>query len=121
MTEPLSFGQICFSSPELLRQFFLLGDIQRVADQPCDFAVLKHRLTCAVHRLLTVFTMLNAILNVALHALGKHFPDQRMNAITVARMENIKPFLQGRNTLCRIEAEDRECFGRPIIKNSIWP
>src|SRR4051794_16272282 len=113
MAEPLSFRQICFSPPELLSQFFLLGDIQRGADQPCDFAVLKHRLTSAVHRLLTVFTMLNAILNVALHALRKHFPDQRMDAITVGWMENIEPFFQGRDSLCLIEAEYRECFGRP--------
>src|SRR3954469_18214945 len=33
-TEPLRFRQIGFSPPEFLSQFFLLGDIQRVADQP---------------------------------------------------------------------------------------
>ena len=121
MTEPLSFRQIRFPPPELLSQFFLLGDIQGVADQAGDHSIFKHRVTCAAHRLLTVLRMLNAILNVSLHAFRKHFPDQRMDAIAVGRTVNIKPFLQGRNTLCRIEAEDRERFWRPVIEYAIGP
>src|SRR5438477_2325376 len=74
-----------------------------------------------MHRSLAMFRMIDAILNVALHGLRKHFPDQRMDAITIDRMQDAKPFLQRRNSVSGIETEKHERFGRPIIKYLVWP
>jgi hypothetical protein len=106
---------------QFLRRIFLLGDIQCIPDQPHNFAILKHRFAGAVHCSLPVFRVINSILNVPLHALRKHFPDQRMDAITIDRAQDVKPFSKRRNTVSRIETEDGECFGRPIVKYAIPP
>ena len=44
-----------------------------------------------------------------------------MNAITIVRMQNAKPFLQRRNAVSGIETENRKCFRRPIVKYSVRP
>src|SRR5438270_5039570 len=74
-----------------------------------------------MHRSLAMFRMIDARLNVALHGLRKHFPDQRMDAITIDRMQDAKPFLQRRNSVSGIETENHERFGRPIIKYLVRP
>src|SRR5207249_11799662 len=121
MSEPFSFSQIKFASLQFLRRIFLLGNIQCVADQPHNFAILKHRFAGAVHCPLPVFRVVNSILNVALHALRKHFPEQRMDAITIDRMQDAKPFPQRRNSVSGIETENRKGFRRPIVKYSVRP
>src|SRR6267154_3429497 len=43
VTEPLPFRQIRFPPPQLLSQFFLLGDVHRSADKPSNDSVFPER------------------------------------------------------------------------------
>src|SRR3954469_7951896 len=76
VTERLSLVHIDLAPPEFLERVFLLSDIQRIADQSRDFTILEYRLARAMHRSVAIFTMTDAILNIAANAFRKHFLDQ---------------------------------------------
>src|SRR6266511_1523452 len=81
--------------------------------------MLKHRLAGAMHRSLAIFRMTGAILDIAVHTLGKHSADQFIYRITIMRKQDAEPFLQRRNTISGIETENHERFRRPIIKHPV--
>src|SRR5438128_9255523 len=66
----------CPDFPERLLQFpdriFLLGNIQRVADQSRDLAVLDDWLSRAVHDPFSLFRMVNPIRHVDANVLAKY-------------------------------------------------
>src|SRR5437899_2688465 len=116
MSEPFSFSQIKFASLQFLRRIFLLGDIQCVADQSRDPAVLDDWLSRAVHNPFSLFRMVNPIGHVDANVLAKYSLERFGHEIAIVRMQNGQPFGECRNALRWIETENHERFGRPIIK-----
>src|SRR5439155_1702345 len=121
MSEPLSFSQIKFASLQFLRRIFLLGNIQCVADQSRDLAVLDDRLSRAVHNPFSLLRMVNPIRHVDANALAKYSPDRFGHEIAIVRMQNGQPFRECRNAFRWIETEENERFRRPIIEYAIGP
>src|SRR5438093_3211672 len=64
MSEPFSFSQIKFASLQFLRRIRLLGNIQRIADQSRDLAVLDDWLSRAVHNPFSLLWMVNPIRHI---------------------------------------------------------
>src|SRR5437870_9326543 len=119
--EPFSFSQIKFASLQFLRRILLLGDIQRVADQSRDPAVLDDRLSRAVHNPFSLFLGVNPIRHVDANVLAKYSLERFGYAIAYVRMQNGQPFGECRNAFRWIETENRKGFRRPIIKCSVRP
>src|SRR6266700_5605808 len=119
--ESFSFSQIKFASLQVLRRIFLLGDVQCVADQSRDLAVLDDWLSRAVHNPLSLLRMVNAIRHVDANALAKDSLDRFGYEIAIVRMQNGQPFGECRNAFRWIETEENERLRRPIIKYSIRP
>src|SRR5207245_120644 len=97
----------------------LLGNIQRVADQSRDLAVLDHWLSRAVHNPFSLFRMVNPIRHVDANALAKDSLERFGYAIAIVRMQNGQPFRECRNTFRWVETEENERLRRPIIECSI--
>src|SRR5438132_1362592 len=116
MSEPFSFSQIKFASLQFLRRIFLLGDIQCVADQSRDPAVLDDWLSRAVHNPFSLFRMVNPIRHVDANVLAKYSLERFGDEIAIVRMQNGQPFGECRNAFRRIETEENERLRRPIIK-----
>src|SRR6266536_4845094 len=74
-----------------------------------------------MHRSLAMFRMIDAILDIAVHTLGKHSADQVSQHSSVVRVKNVEPLTEGWAALIWIETENNECFRRPIIKYSVRP
>src|SRR3954469_10488816 len=55
VTERLPLVHIGLAPPKFLDRIFLLSDVQRVADQSWDFAILERRLAGAMHPSLAIF------------------------------------------------------------------
>src|SRR5438132_8562919 len=121
MSEPFSFSQIKFASLQFLRRIFLLGDIQCVADQSRDPAVLDDWLSRAVHNPFSLFRMVNPIRHVDANVLAKYSLERFGYEIAIVRMQNGQPFGECRNAFRWIETENREGFRRPIVKYSVRP
>src|SRR5437870_2212103 len=119
--ESFSFPQIKFASLQVLRRIFLLGNIQCVADQSRDVAVLDDWLSGAVHNAFSLFRMVNPIRHVDANVLAKDSLERFGYDIPIVRMQNGQPFRECRNALRRIETEENERFGRPVIEYSIRP
>src|SRR5438105_4523208 len=117
--EAFSFSQIKFASLQFLRRIFLLGDIQSVADQSRDLAVLDDWLSRAVHNPFSLFRMVNPIRHVDANVLAKYSLERFGYEIAFVRMQNGQPFWECRNAFRWVEPENHECFRRPIIKYSI--
>src|SRR6266496_6068196 len=117
--EPFSFSQIKFASLQVLRRIFLLGNIQCVADQSRDLAVLDDWLSRAVHNAFSLFRMVNPIRHVDANVLAKYSLERFGYAIAIVRMQNGQPFRECRNAFRWVETEENECFRRPIIECSI--
>src|SRR5205807_407637 len=115
----------CPDFPERLLQFsdciFLLGNIQRVADQPRDLAILGDWLSRAVHNAFSLFRMVNPIRHVDANVLAKYSLERFGYAIAIVRMQNGQPFRECRNAFRWIETEENERLRRPIIEYSIRP
>src|SRR5439155_1028590 len=111
--------------PERLLQFpdciFLLGNIQRVADQSRDLAILGDWLSRAVHNPFSLFRMVNPIRHVDANVLAKYPLERFGYEIAIVRMQNGQPFGECRNVFQWIETEENERLRRPIIEYSIWP
>src|SRR4051812_18100591 len=108
-----------FASLQFLHRIFLLGNIQRVADQSRDLAVLDDWFSRAVHNPFSLFRMVNPIRHVDANALPKDSLERFGYAIAIVRMKNGQPFREWRNAFRRIETEENERFRRPIIECSI--
>src|SRR5437016_1922472 len=121
MSEPLSFSQIKFASLQFLRRIFLLGNIQCVADQSRDLAVLDDRLSRAVHNPFSLLRMVNPIRHVDANVLAKYSLERFGYEIAIVRMQNGQPFGECRNAFRWIETEENERLRRPIIECSIRP
>src|SRR6266404_6871651 len=119
MSEPLSFSQIKFASLQFLRRIFLLGNIQRVADQSRDLAILGDWLSGAVHNPFSLFRMVDPIRHVDANVLAKDSLERLGYEIAIVRMQNGQPFGECRNTIRWIETEENERLRRPIIECSI--
>src|SRR5438445_474762 len=117
--EPFSFSQIKFASLQFLRRIFLLGDIQCVADQSRDPAVLDDWLSRAVHNPFSLFRMVNPIRHVDANALAKYSLERFGYEIAIVRMQNGQPFRECRNAFRWIETKENERLRRPIIECSI--
>src|SRR5207249_403658 len=100
---------------------FLLGNIQRIADQSCDLAVLDDRLSGAVHNPFSLFRMVNLIRHVNANILAKYSLERFGYEIAIVRMQNGQPFRECRNAFRWIETEENERLRRPIIECSIRP
>src|SRR5438874_106203 len=87
MSEPFSFSQIKFASLQFLRRIFLLGNIERVADQSRDLAVLDDWLSRAVHNPFPLFRMINAIRHVDANLLAKYSLERFGYALAIVRMQ----------------------------------
>src|SRR3954469_25383742 len=74
-----------------------------------------------MHHPFSFFWMIDPISDVASHAFAKHFLNCFRQEITIVLMQNRQPWRQRRNPVRKIEIENRECFGRPIVEDSIWP
>src|SRR5207237_722673 len=115
----------CPDFPECLLQFpgciLLLGNIQRVADQSGDLAVLDDWLSRAVHNPFSLLRMINAIRHVDANALAKDSLERLGYQMAIVRMQNSQPFGECRNAFRWIETEENERLRRPIIEYSIWP
>src|SRR5438132_7717702 len=113
----------CPDFPERLLQFpgciFLLGNIQRVANQSRDLAVLDDWLSRAVHNPFSLFRMVNPIRHVDANALAKYSLDRFGYEIAIVRMQNGQPLRECRNAFRWIETEENERLRRPIIECSI--
>src|SRR6266542_1607569 len=68
-----------------------------------------------------MFRMIDVILDIAVHTLGKHFPDQVSQHFSVVWVKNVEPLTEGWDALIWIETENHECFRRPIVKYSVRP
>src|SRR6266403_4473187 len=121
MSEPFSFSQIKFASLQFLRRIRLLGNIQCVADQSRDLAVLGDWLSRAVHNPFSLFRMINAIRHVDANVLAKNSLERFGYEIAIVRVQNGAPFRECRNAFRWIETENRKGFRRPIIESSIRP
>src|SRR5205085_5766277 len=119
MSMPFSFSQIKFASLQFLRRIFLLGNIERVADQSRDLAVLDDWLSRAVHNPFPLFRMINAIRHVDANLLAKYSLERFGYALAIVRMQNGQPFRECRNAFRWIETEENERLRRPIIERSI--
>src|SRR5437762_2116475 len=113
----------CPDFPERLLQFpdciFLLGDIQRIADQSRDLAILDDWLARAVHNPFSLFRMVNPIRHIDANVLAKYSLERFGYEIAIVRMQNGQPFGECRNAFRRIETEKNERLRRPIIECSI--
>src|SRR6266849_5398980 len=121
MSQSFPFTQIKFASLQFLRRIFLLGDIQCVADQSRDLAVLDDWLSRAVHNPFSLLRMVNPIRHVDANALAKYSLERFGYDIAVVRMQNGQPFGECRNAFRRIETEENERLRRPVIECSIRP
>src|SRR6266404_7864093 len=106
MSEPLSFSQIKFASLQFLRRIFLLGNIQRIADQSRDLAVLDDWLSRAVHYPFSLFRMVHPIRHVDANVLAKYSLNRFGYEIAIVRMQNGQPLWECRNAFRRIETEE---------------
>src|SRR5439155_1558687 len=111
--------------PECLLQFpdciFLLGNIQRVADQSRDLAVLGDWLSGAVHNPFSLFRMVNPIRHVDANVLAKDSLDRFGYEIAIVRMQNGQPFRKCRNAFQWIKTEENERLRRTVIQCSVRP
>src|SRR5438874_2294169 len=121
VSEPFSFSQIKFASLQVLRRIFLLGNIQCVADQSRDPAVLDDWLSGAVHNPFSLLRMVNPIRQVDANALAKDSLERFGYDIAIVRMQNGQPFGECRNAFRWIETEENERLRRPIIEYPIGP
>src|SRR6266849_897352 len=121
MSQSFPFTQIKFASLQFLRRIFLLGDIQCVADQSRDLAVLDDWLSRAVHNPFSLLRMVNPIRHVDANALAKYSLERFGYDIAIVRMQNGQPFGECRNAFGWIETEENERLRRPIIECSIRP
>src|SRR5439155_1269877 len=119
--ESFSFPQIKFASLQVLRRIFLLGNIQCVADQSRDVAVLDDWLSGAVHNAFSLFRMVNPIRQVDANVLAKDSLERFGYDIAIVGMQNGQPFRECRNALRWIETEENERLRRPIIEYPIGP
>src|SRR2546423_11310669 len=119
--EAFSFPQIKFASLQFLRRIFLLGDIQCVADQSRDLALLDDWLSRAVHNPFSLLRMVNPIRHVDANVLAKYSLERFGYEIAIVRMQNGQPFRECRNAFRWIETENRKGFRRPIVKYSVRP
>src|SRR6266851_3863271 len=119
--EPFSFSQIKFASLQFLRRIRLLGNIQSIADQSRDLAILDDWLSRAVHNPFSLFGMVNPIRHVDANVLAKDSRERFGYEIAIVRMQNGQPFRQCRNAFRWIETEENERLRRPIIECSIRP
>src|SRR6266403_427036 len=117
--ESFSYSQIKFASLQFPRRIFLLGDIQRVADQSRDLAILGDRLSSAVHNPFSLFRMVDPIRHVDANVLAKDSIERLGYEIAIVRMQNGQPFGECRNTIRWIETEENERLRRPIIEYAI--
>src|SRR6266403_252571 len=117
--ESFSFSQIKFASLQVLRRIFLLGDIQRIADQSRDLAVLEDWLSRAVHNPFSLFRMVNPIRHVDANAVAKDSLERFGYKIAIVRMQNGQPFGECRNAFRRIETEENERLRRPIVEYAV--
>src|SRR5205814_1362770 len=115
----------CPDFPERLLQFsgciFLLGNIQRVADQSRDLAILGDWLSRAVHNPFSLFRMLNPIRHVDANALAKYSLERFGYEIAIVRMQNGQPFRECRNAFRWIVTEENERLRRPIVEYAVGP
>src|SRR5437762_152926 len=122
-TKPLVLQ--CPDFPECLLQvpdcIFLLGNIQRIADQSRDLAVLDDWLSRAVDNPFSLFGMVNTIRHVDANVLAKDSLERFGYEIAIVRMQNGQPFRECRNAFRRIETEENERLRRPIIECSVRP
>src|SRR6266567_919973 len=121
VSEPFSFSQIKFASLQFLRRIRLLGNIQRVADQSRDLAILSDRISRAVHNPSSLFRMVDPIRHVDANPLAKDSLERFGYEIAIVRMQNGQPFRECRNAFRWIETENRKGFRRPIVKYSVRP
>src|SRR5437867_2576489 len=121
MSEPFSFSQIKFASLQFLRRIRLLGNIQRIADQSRDLAVLDDWLSRAVHNPFSLFRVVNPIRHVDANVLTKYSLKRFGYGIAIVGMQNGQPFRECRNAFRWIETEENERLGRPIIEYAIGP
>src|SRR5439155_12769750 len=100
----------CPDFPERFLQFpdciFLLGNIQRVADQSRDLAVLDDWLSGAVHNPFSLFRMVNPIRHVDANALAKNSLERFGYEIAIAWMQYGQPFGGCRYSLRWMEIEN---------------
>src|SRR5207245_6576520 len=99
----------------------LLGNIQRVADQSRDLAVLDDWLSRAVHNPFSLFRMVNPIRHVDANVLAKDSLERFGYEIAIVRMQNGQPFRECRNAFRWFETENQKGFRRPIVKYSVRP
>src|SRR5439155_1680127 len=115
----------CPDFPERLLQFsdciFLLGNIQRVADQSRDLSVLDDWLSRAVHNPFSLLRMVNPIRHVDANALAKDSLERFGYKIAIVRMQNGQPFRKCRNAFRWIETEENKRLRRPIVEYAVGP
>src|SRR5207245_8006889 len=110
------FSQITVALLQFSRCIFLLGNIQCVADQSCDLAVLGDWLSLAVHNPFSLFRMVNPIRHVDANVLAEYSLERFGYEIAIVRMQNGQPFRECRNAFRRIETEENERLRRAIIE-----
>ena len=96
-------------------------NIQRVADQSRDSAILGDWLSRAVHNPFSLFRMINPIRHVDANVLAKYSVERFGYEIAIVRMQNGQPFRECRNAFRRIETEENERLRRPVIEYAIGP
>src|SRR5437762_1669575 len=119
--ESFSFPQIKFASLPVLRRIFLLGNIQCVADQSRDPAVLDDWLSGAVHNAFSLFRMLNALRHVYATVLAKDSLERFGYDIAIFRMQNRHPLRACPTRRPCDQTEENERLRRPVIECSIRP
>src|SRR5207248_433520 len=85
MSQSFPFTKVKFASLQFLRRIFLLGDIQCVADQSRDLAVLDDWLSRAVHNPFSLFRMINPIRHVDANVLAKYSLERFGDEIAIVR------------------------------------
>src|SRR5882762_8802966 len=119
--ESFSFTQIKFASLQFLRRIRLLGNIQSIADQSRDLAILDDWLSRAVHNPFSLFGMVNPIRHVDANVLAKDSLERFGYEIAIVWMQNGQPFGECRNAFRWIETEENERLRRPIVEYAVGP
>src|SRR5580704_9454718 len=116
MTEPLCFGKVRFTSPEVLGQELVLRNVYGAANVLFQALLFDNRSTDAANVPdLTVGTH-DALCSIEGRSFRQDSLDQVRHGLAILWVDTIQVFLNTRRFACRIESVHSKYFGRPIVK-----
>src|SRR5439155_19496092 len=119
LAEFLRIFQIRFPSPQLLSQFFLLGDVHQRADKPRNDCVFPDRHSNAADHPLHAVGPDNAFLEITSFTSRNHTLDSCLHNCAILRMYSCEIVRNRWNSGTGVEAEYFVQLARPVVASAV--